>query len=222
MAEFYGEKPKRFTKEWWQWFWLYHKWYCIGIALAVMVVGAFITDYITRERYDLEIVYLGTQRIPLENLEAVGDGLTDVISDADGNKKNEISVIQLNIADKENTQDMTFAYRQKRDLEISTNKYAYMYVYDRAEAESILAQKGIDSLYKATEEWFEGDIASFDTVCGIDGKPYAISLKNSGIFADESIDSSNLYVMIKNDEYSKSKNDIAEENAVAAANKLLK
>lgn len=69
MAEFYGEKPKRFSREWWPYFWLYYKWHTIGIAVALLIITTTVVDIINRERYDLEIVYLGSQHIAEESLD---------------------------------------------------------------------------------------------------------------------------------------------------------
>lgn len=222
MAEFYGEKPKRFSREWWPYFWLYYKWHTIGIAVALLIITTTVVDIINRERYDLEIVYLGSQHIAEESLDNVTHSLTDAISDADGNGEREIIAIQLNVADGQGSIELTSAYRQKRDLELSTNKYAYMYIYTKPEAESILSLNGIDSLYQSAEKWYNGDLSEVETVYANDGKPYAISLKNSSILKENDIDSENLFVMIKNDEYCKEKSEIALNNAVSVANKLVK
>ncbi len=222
MAEFYGEKPKRFTKEWWPYFWLYYKWHVLGIILISSIVGLTIKDCVTKEKYDLEIVYLGRMRYSSEALDKVRNALLDEISDADKNGEKNIVLLQLNVGDDKSAYDMAYAYRSKRDLEMSTNKYAYMYIYDKAEAENILEQNGIDSLYKPLGEWFLGDASVENVLNGTDGKPYAICLSDSEILKEVGMEGEELYVMIKNDEYSKKTNDTAEKNAIAAANKLVK
>lgn len=222
MAEVYGEKPKMFTKEWWPYFWMYYKWGILGILFVSTIVGFTIKDCVTREKYDLEIVYMGRNTFPDEALDSVEEALREHIEDADNNKEKSILFLQMHVSDLQEYLEMSFALRTKRDFEMSDNRYAYMYIYDLKEAQSILSQRGIENMYKPLEEWYEGDISDKDLLYAQDSKPYAISLKDSKIINDAGMDGENMYLMIKNDEYSKKTSDIAEHNAKTAANILVK
>ena len=39
MAEKYGTIPKRFTPEWWEYFWMYYKVHTIAITLVILAVA---------------------------------------------------------------------------------------------------------------------------------------------------------------------------------------
>ena len=46
MAEKYGVVPKRFTREWWDYFWMYYKWHTIAIAFVIIAVTVTIVQKI--------------------------------------------------------------------------------------------------------------------------------------------------------------------------------
>ena len=59
MAERYGTVPKKFTAEWWDYFWTYYKWYVITILFVVIAIGSTIYGKITEEKFDLTVTYAG-------------------------------------------------------------------------------------------------------------------------------------------------------------------
>lgn len=59
MAEKYGTIPKRFTKDWWSYFWDYYK---VHTLVTVGIIAAIIITIIqvrSTPKYDLYVTYVG-------------------------------------------------------------------------------------------------------------------------------------------------------------------
>ena len=77
MAEVYGEKPKKFTKKWWPYFWMYYKWHTISIVAIAVVIISTVMQCVTAEKYDLILTYLGRLHISQEHIYfSDGDSIT--------------------------------------------------------------------------------------------------------------------------------------------------
>ena len=66
--ERYGTIPKRFTKEWWDYFWYYYKWRVIFILVAVIFLAITCTQCAMRIDYDMKISYVGSNYYYEQNL----------------------------------------------------------------------------------------------------------------------------------------------------------
>lgn len=95
-----------------------------------------------------------------------------------------------------------------------------MYIYDKEKLESIASAYPLSDLYEPIEDWY--DATPDEVFTDENGIAYAVSLKDSGIFADMDVDSSNMYVAVRIDNESKETNAKVRENAVKVANKLVK
>ena len=60
MAEVYGVKPKKFTKEWWPYYWMYYKWHTIIIGFFSITTIISAVQCAMKEHYDLNVVYAGS------------------------------------------------------------------------------------------------------------------------------------------------------------------
>ena len=82
--------------------------------------------------------------------------------------------------------------------------------------------EGVELAFHSTDIWLDAEMPEDKLIYGNDGKPYAVSLKNSKILDAVGIDSENLYVLIKYDTNSPYENEAAYKNAVITANNLIK
>ena len=90
--ERYGTVPKKFTKDWWPYFWDYYKWRVIGIALAIVIIVVTCVQCATREKYDFHILYTGRMTFSDNHVETIQNALNERIEDVDGDGKTNISV----------------------------------------------------------------------------------------------------------------------------------
>ncbi len=93
--EVYGTKPKRFTKEWWSYFWYYYKWHTIGIGLAAAITIYTCVDCVMREKYDLMVGYISEDAYAEDMPDRLGELIGGLVDDADGDGKGEGSVITM-------------------------------------------------------------------------------------------------------------------------------
>lgn len=97
--EVYGTKPKKFTKEWWEYFWEYYKIHVIAVVFAAIVIAITAVQCSTQPSYDLQIDFASQFGVN----EGCEEGLTElalrVISDADGDGELEPEVLTFDLRD---------------------------------------------------------------------------------------------------------------------------
>lgn len=220
MAEVYGVKPKKFTKEWWPYFWMYYKWHTVIAVIAVFGIALGIYQKATEIKYDLNLTYMAQNIVIGKNGEQeLIKALEPKMSDANGDGEAHLYINQINITGDEAQAYLDVDLRTKHDMEFG-NEFSYLYIYDTNEFELIDGSSNLDEAYIDVSEW-AGDIGEKAVLSG-DGGTYGVSLKDSQIMKQCGIDSDDLYVFIKNDSIDKAKNKIAEENAIILAKELIK
>lgn len=220
MAEVYGVKPKKFTKEWWPYFWMYYKWHTVIAVIAIFGIALGIYQKATEVKYDLNLTYMAQNIVIGKNGEQeLIKALEPKMSDANGDGEVHLYINQINITGDEAQAYLDVDLRTKHDMEFG-NEFSYLYIYDTNEFELIDGSSNLDEAYIDVSEW-AGDIGEKAVLSG-DGGTYGVSLKDSQIMKQCGIDSDDLYVFIKNDSIDKEKNKIAEENAIILAKELIK
>ena len=102
--EYYGEKPKRFSKEWWDNYRYYYKTHTIVGICAILVLGYIIYTDVTATKYDIQIDYiseLGIYQEHITKLEEVAEGAID---DVTGNDVCDAFVMNIDMAPTEDMQ----------------------------------------------------------------------------------------------------------------------
>lgn len=220
MAEVYGVKPKKFTKEWWPYFWMYYKWHTVIAVIAIFGIALGIYQKATEVKYDLNLTYMAQNIVIGKNGEQeLIKALEPKMSDANGDGEVHLYINQINITGDEAQAYLDVDLRTKHDMEFG-NEFSYLYIYDAKEFELIDSSSNLDEAYIDVSEW-AGDTGEKAVLSG-DGGTYGVSLKDSQIMKQCGIDSDDLYVFIKNDSIDKEKNKIAEENAIILAKELIK
>lgn len=224
MAEKYGERPKKFTREWWKWYWMYYKIHTIIAVVAVFGIALGIYQKVTEVKYDLNLTYMAQASYIGNNGEnELTNALLQFVKDANDDGEVHLYINQINITGDSAQTSYDINLRSKHDLEFS-DPYSYLYIYDGAEFEMVEKNAGIvklGDLYLPVDEWAEIPDGT-DTLSGSDGVVYGISLKDSKIMHECGIDSDDMYVFVKNDVLFEEKNEIAEASAKTIANELIK
>ncbi len=221
MAEVYGEKPKKFTREWWPYFWMYYKWHTIIAVVAVIGIIIGVYQKVTEIKYDLDIVYRSQTLYIGENGEKeLIDSLLPFMKDANNDGEVHLYFNQINLSDDPEQEFANVDIRMKHDVEF-TNPTYFLYIYDSAEIDMIELSYSFADMFIPAELWAE-DMESKDVRSGDDGKVYGVSLKDSKIMADCGIDSDDMYVFVRSDALGNDNNEIAKENAMNLAKELIK
>lgn len=215
MAERYGVKPKMFTKDWWQYFFMYYKWHTIAILFIAVLVAVGVSDCAKREKYDLELVYIGEKYFDETLWENIAEKLSECIEDTDENGEKAVGYLQLTVNDKPEYAEQSAAAYVKHDTTLA-NELSYLYIYDKKRVEQ--QSDFINDNFASSEKWLDSEVSDDMLIC--DG--YAVSLKNSTVLKETGINSEDLYLLVKYDEDLPKVNKTAHDNAKKAANMLVK
>lgn len=218
MAEVYGVKPKRFTKEWWPYFWMYYKAQTIGIAIALLMIVVTVYQCATKEKYDVNVNYLGSAMFDMDMVAGLENALEPFIEDVDGNGKNRVFFQQLNLG---GDAEVNYAMQMKHDLELS-NETSYLYIYDEEEAKLMLDRENADDLYLEVSEWATQDIPEERLLRSESGKALAVLVDGSEFLAGVGIKTHGMYMAIKKNYSEDEVNKSAQRSAVAMADAILK
>ena len=213
MAEVYGEKPKKFTKEWWPYFWLYYKWHTVAVLFVMMLVAIGISDCARKEKYDLRLTYLGRTYYDIQLWDETEKLLEEDIKDADGYAEKNIGLTDLVIAEGNEYGEQNYASYLKHDISFSED-LSYVYIYDSKELERALTDGVAAGCYAKASDWLNTDVPD-DKLIYTDGTAYAVSLRDSKVLKKAGVNCEELYVLLRTDAP-------AQENAVITANNLIK
>ncbi len=226
MAEVYGVKPKIFTKDWWPHFWMYYKWHTIIITALVVFLTVWITEYVTRTRYDLKLTYYGIACAENSQWEELCNMLEPYLSDIDSNGETNLEATVLNKSDE------TTMYQHNHTMHVGfmdsfSGEEMYLYILDKDILNDLISSDFLPDFFIEAEAWLQADLPSDMVMSTNDGIPYAVSLKNSQLMKDAEIDCEELYVLVKrstsmNDSDVTVYEDAVAMNATIAANNLIK
>lgn len=104
--EVYGEKPKAFTKKWWENYFYYYKVHTIVAVAVFFVLGYLIYSDATATKYDLKIDYISENGISEEAAGGIAEIAEKNILDATGNGEIDVFVLTLNMQE---TTDIQYA-----------------------------------------------------------------------------------------------------------------
>lgn len=88
--EKYGKVPKKFTKEWWEWFWTYYKIHTCAAVIVGAAVAITVYQAKTKIDYDLYISYIGTHTTADGQSDAIKASFAEVVPDVNENGKSEV------------------------------------------------------------------------------------------------------------------------------------
>lgn len=170
--EVYGVKPKKFTKEWWGYFWYYYKLHTLGGAFAAFLIIVTCVQCATQTKYDLQIDFISEYGLMTEREQALEELACANIEDVTENGKTEAFVMNLDMS---NTQDaqMVQAMQTKLMLEMGFSE-GYVFILTKQYADMMVEQGALEPASVWTEEY--------------SGDGYTVSLAGCTALADLGID----------------------------------
>jgi len=221
MAEKYGTVPKKFTKEWWSWYWMYYKWHTLGLIFVLVLVGLTVFDIMTAEKYDLTLTYAGKDYYAEDICEKVEKKISPLCDDLDGNGKRSLYFSALHYDPETNDPEYIQAQRLKIDMAISEDE-TYLFIMDESVAASYMGEKPKDVAFTPLDKWLTADIKDAPTYDAY-GNAYGIDISNSKFLKDAGINTEGKYLFIR---YYPRKDQIKEqlkgyEAAITLANKII-
>ena len=218
MAEKYGTVPPRFTKEWWEYFWMYYKGYVIGIGFLLIALVITVYQVATRPHYDTTIMYAGAISFPEEVSEYIENEVSQLCDDTDNNGEKAVMFNQLNISVGEDP-EYSVAMSEKLYLTLAADE-VYLYILDAEVAHPYLEEGSKSSVFIPLSEWCEKDIAD-DKIYSVNGTAFGINVTESEIFkkiaAEHNANFSDAYIFMR---YQPRKDQKEQEAGYKAATKL--
>lgn len=188
--EKYGTIPKRFTREWWEYFWTYYKIHTIVffviIALIIYTVHAVtsVTDY------DLTIYMIAENEHPsTDSMKKLESRLHELTADVDGNGK-ALATTKVDVFAKDpESLHVEYANNMTQTTKFiaeATNADNQIYIVDRKTADILISY----GCMLPVKDWAT-DVDSLDIY-----KEYFLSLYQNPVFTDWGFDDKNLYMGI--------------------------
>ena len=214
MAEKYGTIPKKFTKEWWEYFWMYYKWHVLGTLFVIIAVTVTIVQVATKPKYDLTVCFAGTAIIPEEIAVSIEDTLGPLCEDVDGNGKKNITFTQLCI-DHKSDPEYAMSMMQKLNLML-TEDDVYLYIMDAETAVSFVDPDPEYCAFVSVDTWL-GFIPENASTYDVSGISYGIDLADCELFAKmaqkDNLDFSGKYLFVRYKPRKDQKNQVEGYNA---------
>lgn len=225
MAEKYGTVPKKFTREWWDYFWTYYKWYVLVAAFLIITVSITIYQKATQPRYDLTIAYAGERIFSEEFENEFTKEASKLCEDVDKNGEKSVLFTQMNLSADAADAEYAMAMQTKLDLSISEEDI-FIYILDKKVADTYSGESADDSCFIPLSDWYKGVLPEGSTY-NVHGVDYGIKLSECEFFNTISSDFEKLtdtYIFVR---YYPRKDQIKEQAdghkaAMKLAEKLIK
>lgn len=196
MAEKYGEIPKLFTKEWWEYFWDYYKLHTIVFAVIILVAVTTIWRIASAPRYEINALYAGEYDLSDESANLLSQKMTEFVTDSDGDGKDGVALNRIFFVNGVEDLKVEFSYIMKMQLELR-DEDSLLFIFDDTKAQYYLGDPDMYGAFLEADQWLDGEIGE-DRLYMSGDKCYAVSLKDSKLLEECGINSENLYIAVKN------------------------
>ena len=205
--EYYGPKPEKFTKKWWEYFWDYYKWHTIAVVAAILAIITTIVQVVNQTKYDCSLVCAGNVAFPMEFEEKFVTHIEKAVDDLDGDGEKNVLLEQLVFSKDDVDAQYSAAMRTKFDLKFQTNE-SFAFIMDEELLEQSLTNEQLEGCFVPLNEWLLEDISE-ESIYSINDIPYAVKLAGSKLLKDVGFSTNNFYAVLrynydeKNEEYIK-------------------
>ena len=217
MAEHYGKIPDKFTKAWWEYFWEYYKIHTIVIVLIIAAVAITVYQVMTRTKYDYYITYTADMYLDEEKMSSV---LEPLIDDIDNNGEKNIDIQDMVFSENEEDAEFFTAMITKLQLQFVSDE-CMLFIFDSDKAKYLFNNDTLEGAFKPVSDWSDSDIDE-SRLYNFNDMGYAVSLADSQMLKDASINADDLYVAVR--DYNTDDEEVLRniETAKKIANALIK
>ncbi len=206
--------PKTFSKEWFSYVWDYYKYHILVGVVVIILAVITIVEISTVVKFDTNINFVSTSVITQENADKITDACEMAGMDIDKNDEVSISFSQLNFTEENLRDPSLYSTMMNKLMATFATEEEYIYIMDEKMMNDIISMESTEGLFVPRKVWETTN----DTE-----NVYGASLKNSSILQENGIDSSDMFIMIRecyNDNDKELK--IKQENAIKIAKFLVK
>ena len=221
MAEKYGEVPKIFTKEWFEYFWDYYKIHTMVVLAVFVAVVYTVHHYVTAPEYEFNISYSAEADIPYEEEELFRNKLCEFVTDSDGDGKDGVSIIQNSFVPGMEDVQVEQAMIIRMQLEM-TNEDTIVYILSEDKLKYMVDSPEMEGVFIPVSEWLDSEVDE-NKIYVSNNNACLIRLNGSKMLEQYKIKSDNLYIGIRS--YSEEVSDEMKEKIADAkriANAIVK
>lgn len=182
MAEKYGTIPKKFTKEWFEYFWDYYKIHTIVVLLILIAIIATIYQVKTAVKYDMTITYVGEVYLDDETIDKMNSRLTEVIPDIDNNGEKNINFNQIVFTENEENPQYTQAVITKLQLEFVDDE-SMLFIFSDEKSRYLFDTESLTGAFQTVNQWNDSDFDK-DSLYFNKGDSYGVTISSDLIGYD--------------------------------------
>lgn len=174
MAEKYGTIPKRFTKEWFEYFWEYYKIHTIVVLAILFAVGVTVYQVKTTPKYDMTITYVGEAYLDENTVTKITDMLAEVIPDTDNNGEKNININQIVFTENDDNPQYTQAVITKLQLEFVDDE-SMLFIFSDEKSQYLFDTEALAGAFQPVSQW---NTSEFDkeSLYFSKGDPYGVMI----------------------------------------------
>lgn len=222
MAEKYGTVPPKFTRAWWEYFWMYYKWHTLATAFILLLI--IITTYqnLTAPKYDITVTYAGKVIFSEEMSHKIEEELSPLCIDVDENGENSVAFSPLHISTDAADAEYAMAMNTKLQLSLAEDE-TYLFILDKENAMRYQGDDNSTCVFAPLDNWLTTKVSK-EALFSAHGKDYGVDVSEIKVFNDLGIDLKDHYVFMR---YYPRKDQLKKqlagyEAAVELANTILK
>ncbi len=110
--------------------WTYYKWWFIGAAAIILLVGGTIHERLTRPVYDMEIAFYSEDYVSQEKLAALEEYIAPFITDLDGDGEKRVKVYSVSAAMVDEGGNGLATIQSKLAIELISGSYPVFFFDD--------------------------------------------------------------------------------------------
>lgn len=195
MAEKYGEIPKKFTKDWWEYIWDYYKVHILVIVAIMLLIIFGYNQQRNMEKYDFNVNFIDNSYMLETEFDLLKNTINELIDDTDQNGVKSTLIQEFPISDATEDPQFTQAILSKLQLQFVTQD-TMLYIFDKDTSKYIFNSQDYQEAFMPVDEWLETDVTN-DLLYTYNGVSRAVSLKNSSLLKNSSILDKDLYIAVR-------------------------
>lgn len=221
MAEVF-EKPKKFTRQWFRYIWSYYKVHILSILAVVVLIVVTVVDAINTVHSDVTLNYVAGNVLSMDVSEKLAEKGKEAIVDGNGDGEVHVSLAQLNFT-MEAMQDANLMLAlENKIMTLFASEDEMLFIFDEMMLQDVLSMDATEGVFVPVADWCR-ETVSEERLYAADDGICAVNLKDSAMFKEMGIDSSDMYVAVRVN-YHPEDEDLQKryENCVSLANTLAK
>ena len=195
MAEKYGVVPPKFTKAWWEHFWMYYKWHTIVICFVIIAIVTTIYQKMTEPKFDITMVYAGADYISDESIDNISNLLTPFCEDVNQNGEQLLSFATLNIAEENSDPQYAMAMSMKLQLALSEDE-SYLFILDESILTQFAGETADECVYRPLSQWLTSSVSE-EKIYKMHDTGFAVSIEGNKYFEDAGINTTGKYLAMR-------------------------